>query len=164
MAGHRLGGQAVTGRLGRPAISSSTARAWPGDEPRRRDVPHQAHPPVAALVHRRLHGRHGQRPVAGEDDVHLARAEGARRGDRAVQHEVRTCACQRTVLAARRLALAEVDHDDRPPRALGRGAQLDREGERRPAAAAQPDVVDGGDEVVESEPRELAVLLAVRAE
>ena len=58
----------------------------------------------------------GERPVAGQDDVDLPGTERPRGGDRAVQDEVRTCASQRAVLAAGRLALAEVDHDDRAAR------------------------------------------------
>ena len=106
----------------------------------------------------------GQRPVAREYDVHLVRAERPGRGHSPVEHEVRTCACQRTVFAARRLTLAEVDHDHGTPSGLGRRAQLHGEGERRSAAAAQPDVVDGVDQVVEGDPGEVAVLLPVRGE
>ena len=72
--------------------------------------------------------------VGGVDDDRLAGAELAGERDRAVDHEVREVAQEELVLAAGRLALGRVHHDDRPTAAFGHGPDL--AGDRKACAPA----------------------------
>ena len=131
----------ATNRSGVPATDRRTGRA------RGRAPPHG----LADPRDRRAGGaRHG--------DDHLVRADGAGRGQGAVDHQVGVARQQDGVLAAGRLALGAVGHDHLAPAALGDRGELQRGGEARPAAAAQAAALDLVDQRGAVEPRRAARL------
>ena len=98
---------------------------------------------------------------SAEDHVHGAGAERVRGRDGAVEDQVRPGKGQRAVLAARGLALGEVDCDDGPA-APGSGPQLGREGKRRPARPRRATCSTGRRSSSRLRAGEVAVLRPVR--
>ena len=130
----------VTGRFGRPEISSRTAEDSPATNR------HSASCTVAATrvglrplrecgTHRRL----DRRPLARHDDVDDVGADRPCHELRAIEHEVRLEHHERRVLRAGRLALCGVHHDDRAPASTPRRPHLASQREGRAAAATQVD-------------------------
>lgn len=118
---------------------------------------------LGALGQRGTHGRRDPGAFAGEHEVQLACSQGVGRGQGPVEHEVRAGQGEGGVLGARRLALAEVDHDDRRP-AGGGGPQLGREREGRATPAAQPHPLGGSEQLLDGDPGQRPVLRPVRGE
>ncbi len=108
-----LGRQEVTGRRAARRSARSPRRACPATKRGVGDVHRTRRHPVArsATASRTLPREGGRSP--GSDDVHLAGPERAGRRHGAVEHQVRPGQRQGRVFGAGRLALAEVDHDDR---------------------------------------------------
>ena len=144
------GAHDVTGRPGRPAISSMSARGLAGDEPRGGLVLHPADAVVVTFGGGPVHGGADPGPVLRADHVDLPGAQRPGGDHGTVEHQVRRDVEQRAVLGAGRLALGSVDHDvgaataDLGPRATGphHGLQLARQREARAAAATDLDLTE----------------------
>ena len=97
---------------------------------------HRVQAVLAPLVDGPVHGVHGAGVHVHED---LRGPEGPGRHRRAVEHQVGELVDQQPVLAAGRLALGAVGHDDRAPQpGRSQRAPLGGQGEPGPALAPQP--------------------------